>query len=447
MDKNYLLNNNISKSLYFEVAAGLPLIDYHNHLNAADIAGRKRFDDIAEAWLLADPYKHRAMRICGVDEYYITGGADRHEKFLRWCSTVPMLAGNPLYDWSNIEMENLLGEAVPVNGENAEELWRRANERLAGDGYDASGLFHRFRVEYAAPCARLTDELGIFSADSTLAPSLRGDELLLPDADTVRSMEKKSGMRVTDADSYMECISSLLDGFARAGCRFSDHSLDSGFVYCRAAAGADALFARRLAGEVLDAEQSAQLQSMLLVRLADEYARRGWTMQLHIGALRSTSTRLRTLCGKAGGYAGIGSCTDIRALAAMLDDMEQQRHGLPRTVIYNLNPSDNAAVAVLSGSFIGATQGPAWWWCDHIRGMREMLDEFSTFSVLSTFVGMNTDSRSVLSLGRHDYFRRVFCGWAGEKAERGELPHDMQLLGELTKAVCYGNAKKLISDL
>lgn len=444
MEKHYLLTTPLAERLYYETAAGLPLIDYHNHLAVKDLSGNRQFDNIAEVWLLGDPYKHRAMRICGVPEELITGKSSDREKFETWCATYPKLLGGPLYDWSAMEMEKLFGIETQINAENAGKIWDEAGEKLRSPEFSALGIYRHFDVKYAAPCAALTDDLGQFKGVEGLVPSLRGDDIVCPTPALKEKLESLTGIEINDAQTLETAIAARLDAFDAAGCRFSDHALDNGFEYIKEDGKTASRIAEALAGTAPEGREKAALVSGMLRMLARQYARRGWTMQLHIGAQRFTSSKLRAAAGGAGGFAGIGRCADVSSLTAMLDDMEMSEAGLPKVILYTLNPADNAVMAVLSGSFRGVTQGPAWWWCDHLQGMRDMLDIFSTFSVLSTFPGMTTDSRSLLSLLRHDYFRRTFCGWAGEKAARGELPNDYEILSTLTKAVCFENADRLI---
>ena len=422
MDTRYLLTTETARRLYEEAARDLPLVDYHNHLSVADLSSDRSFEDIAELWLLSDPYKHRAMRICGVDETLITGQASHYEKFKAWCEVT-----------------------LPLCADNAERIWQEANEKLRQPEFSAQGVFRHFNVEYAAPCATITEELKPFACLKNLAPSLRGDDLLKPDKALLDTLGSLTGLVIRDQESLTQALRLRLDALHAANCRFSDHALDEGFRYVPEDGKSDRRIRALAAGQTLSPEDRRALSSAMLRLLGTEYAGRGWTMQLHIGAQRFTSSRLRTLAGAAGGFAGIGGGVDVRSLAALLDDLEQGPAGLPKTILYTLNPADNAVMAVLCGSFIGVTQGPAWWWCDHLQGMREMLEVFSSFSVLSTFVGMTTDSRSLLSLLRHDYFRRALCGWIGEKAVRGELPDDFSALSGLVRAMCYENAKKRIA--
>lgn len=460
MDDNFLLNTPLSQRLFHECAQRLPVIDYHNHLNVHDLAGRRSFQNLAQLWLTGDPYKHRAMRICGVAEKYITGEASELEKFDAWMCTLPKLIGNPLYDWSILEMKRVFGIELKPGVTDSRHLWEETGQLLAQPEFSAPGLLEKFHVEYASPCALLTEELEPFSEFAALngpsyfgpalAPSLRGDNLVDVNIQTLDALEQITQMRVTSLEEYFCAIEKRLDEFEQAGCRFSDHALDDGFIYLQDDGRDEERFQALRQGEELEQDDSKRLSCAVLKFLASSYARRNWTMQLHIGARRSTSSRLRALAGPAGGFAGIGSCCDVRSLTCMLDEFEKGRWGMPRIILFTLNPADNAVMSVLSGSYSQdgvsgkITQGPAWWWCDHLYGMREVFENISAFGVLSTFVGMTTDSRSLLSFVRHEYFRRALCGWIGDKAEKGEMEASKDMLRTLVEDICYNNAKKLL---
>lgn len=449
MNKDFLLTTPLAKRLYEEAARDLPLIDFHNHLNVADIVSDRRFDNIAELWLLSDPYKHRAMRICGVPERLITGSADAKDKFFAWCEIFPNLLGNPLYDWSIMEMEWIFGIDLPICKENAQAIWDAANAKLALPEFSAQGLLKQFGCQYVAPCAMIGDDLTPFEALPYLAPSLRGDDLLAPTNALLARLHALTGVAITDLASLEKAIGKRLDDFSAVGCRYSDHALDNGFVYQTDDGKAAERFAAFLRTGAIAAQDRPAFASDMLRLLSKAYAERGWVMQLHIGAQRSTSSRLRTLAGAAGGFACMGHTVDVAALAAMLDEMER-RNGLPRTLLFTLNPADTEVMTVLTGSFAEdgispkVGQGPAWWWCDHAQGMRQVLDSMSSYSVLSTFIGMTTDSRSLLSMLRHDYFRRVLCGWLGKKVQDGDFPEDFDLLASVVRKLSYENAANSI---
>ncbi len=451
MDDHFLLTTQLSQQLYHGCAGLLPVIDYHNHLSVRDLAENRRYQNLAQLWLVSDPYKHRAMRICGVPEQCITGDADDFEKFAAWMAVLPRLMGNPLYDWSVMEMKRVFDIDLIPGVTDAVWLWGETNRKLAMPEYSALALLARFHVEYAAPCAALTDDIADYLRFDNLAPSLRGDDLTALIPSSIDRLEHLTKTAIHTLESYYAAIDRRLDGFAHAGCRFSDHALDNGFAYLPDDGKNRHRFQMWRQSGALEKEDQIRLTSDILRFLAGAYARRGWTMQLHIGAQRNTSTRLRTLAGPAGGFAGIGSGCDVSSLTRMLDDFERDPHGLPRVILFTLNPADNAVMSVLSGSYsqdgvIGKVQqGPAWWWCDHLYGMREVFESISAYGVLSTFIGMTTDSRSLLSFVRHEYFRRALCGWIGEKAARGEFPAEGSMLKTLVEDICYRNAKNVVT--
>ena len=425
MNENFLLKTDGAVRLYNEYAKDLPIIDFHNHLSVKDIAADRMYEDLTELWLAADPYKHRLMRICGVEEHFITGSATPYEKFEKYCEIFPLLAGNPVYDWSRMELSRIFGIDTLPTKESARYIYDRAGELLRSKEFSNNAILKGFGIEYQSPVAALMDDISGFDGKA-VAPSLRGDNLLAPNAELKTQLKAVTGIEITDNASYLKAVCVMLDKFAAAGCRFADHALDSDFF------------------ETDDGSKAA-----MLVALGNEYAKRGWTLLLHLGAKRKTSSRLLKLAGPAGGYAAVGNSFDIAAVCDLLGQMETEG-SLPDTVLFPLNMSDQPALAVMQGSFSqdGVASkvqlGPAWWWCDHTLGIRNTLSCISSFGAVSRFIGMTTDSRSILSFARHDYFRRILCAWIDEQNTAGEweLPFAMQ--GEMVKAIAYQNAKNKI---
>lgn len=457
---DFLLRSATARALYHGHAAAAPIVDYHCHLDPRDLAADRRFADLAQLWVTGDPYKHRAMRIAGVPERLVTGDATPREKFDAWAATVPQTLGNPLHPWTALELKRYFGVDEPLTAESAPRIWETANARLAAPGYTARGLLAQRGVACVCTSDRLLDDLAPHAAIARergalrVLPSLRADDVVaVESADFptwVRALGAATGGAIADYDAFRAALQRKLDDFARAGCRLSDHGLDD-FSYASVGESeAAALFARRLAGETPSPAEAMRLRSALLQFLGAEYARRGWIMQLHLGAQRRTSSRLRRLAGPAGGYAGIGRACDVPSLVAWLDDLESAG-ALPRTILYPLNPTDFAPLAVLAGSFVGdgtpghVQLGPAWWFNDHAPGMRAQLEAVANYGLLSVFIGMTTDSRSLLSMVRHEYFRRVFCDWLGAQAEAGAMPSDVEELGVLVRAVCHGNARRALA--
>lgn len=421
MKDNFLLKSDNAVRLYEQYAKTLPIIDFHNHVSVADIAADRQYENITALWLASDPYKHRLMRICGVEEHYITGDAEPFEKFQKFCEVYPCLAGNPVYDWGRMELSKVFGiQQLPCK-ENARYLYDQTSEMLRAPEYSTNGILKQFHVEYQSPVASLLDDLSGFDG-KTVAPSLRGDNLLAPTADLIAQLKQATGLEITDDASYVTAVCSILDKFSNAGCCFADHALDSDFF------------------------DDGGKKADMLAKLGVEYAKRNWTLLLHMGAKRKTSQRLLEIAGPAGGFAAVGGNFNIGAVCDLLGRMESGG-GLPDTVLFPLDMGDQAPLAVMQGSFSenGVASkvqlGPAWWWCDHTLGIKNTLSCIASFGAFSQFIGMTTDSRSILSFVRHDYFRRLLCSWIDEQNTLGEweLPFEMQ--GQIVRNISYQNAK------
>lgn len=428
MDKNYLLRGEEAIALY-ESVKDLPIIDYHNHLSVKDIKENRKFENLYSLWLECDPYKHRLMRISGIEEHFITGGATPLEKVEKFLGILPYLAGNPVYDWSRMELSRIFGINELPNKDNAKRIYDECTEMLSSSEFYAASLLSGFGIEYQSPVATPLEDLSIFDGKGT-APSLRADDLLSPSEDFKKKLSAQTKTEITDKESYLKAIGTVLDRFEEKGCKFADHALDAGF------------FQNDKSGE----------KSELLKLLGIEYSKRKMTLLLHIDANRSTSERLKAIAGGQGGFAAVGGGFDHLALTGLLSKMESDG-GLPDTVIFPLNMSDQAPLAVLQGSFSedGVSSkvglGPAWWWCDHKNGIRNTLEAVSSFGVLSEFIGMTTDSRSILSMVRHDYFRRILSTYLVEKNCDDEWDAPFEMLEKIARKICYENAKKKIERI
>ncbi len=450
MNDSFALNGKTARLLYEKHARSLPIVDYHNHISARDVQTNRRFEDLTELWLAPDPYKHRLMRISGIPEAYITGDASPREKFRCFASVFPYFVGNPVYDWSLMELEGIFGIGELLCSENADRIYDRITEMLGSEEYRCQAILSRFGIEYQSPVAGILDDLSPYSQKG-FAPSLRGDNLLSPTKELVAALSEGSAS-VTDLNSYIAAIAARLDRFTAAGCRFADHALDDGFVFLPDDGQNDARLARQLGGEPMSACDTAALRSAILTRLGKEYSLRNYTLLLHLDAKRKTSNRLSSLAGPAGGYAAVGGNLRVPHVVDLLGAMEDLG-GLPKTVLFPLDMKDHAALSVIEGSFsedhvaAKVELGPAWWWCDHRLGMINTLECISSFGVLSEFIGMTTDSRSILSFVRHDYFRRVLCSWIGEKYDSGIFHTDERVLGEIVEKISYKNALRRIGNV
>lgn len=460
MSDDFLLTDDLARTLYFEYAAPQPIIDYHNHLSVEELADDRQFADLAGLWLDVDPYKHRAMRILGIPEAAITGRELEPEaRFRQWAAAVPQLTGSPLAAWTRLELSRLFDFNAPLQAGNAAALWRLAAEKLKQPEFSPRRLLRRFRVERACPCRGLADELAPFerlnreAPELGISPSLRGDELLaVDDPAAFAAFAARLGDRIKTPDDLFAAVEARLDELHAAGCRVADFSLDADFLYLRDDGRNSSRLAALLAGESLPPPDRTALRSALLRRFGEVCAARRWLWQLHLGALRQTSTRLRRLAGPAGGYAAIGGAAHLPSIAALLDDLEQSGAGIPRTVLFSLNPADLPLLATLTGSFAadgvrGLVQaGPAWWYNDHRRGIAEHLDILASYGVLSSFIGMTTDSRALPSMVRHEYFRRVLSSYLASRAAAGEIPADPAALGPLVRQLAYENAAQYLRE-
>jgi len=437
----YSFTTPLGQRLY-ETVRDLPIVDFHNHISVEELAQDRRFRDITQLWLESDPYKHRAMRMLGVPERFITGDAEPYEKFAAWCAAFPELTGNPLQIWSQMELRIVFGVDEPICEENAKTIWEKVNACLGCPEFSARGILAKFPVAYQAPCLAIDGNENAF-AGSGAVPSLRADGLF-------GDLKGLCGRLFGAPQSFTQlerAVDDRLQQLENAGCRVCDISLDGGWQYICDDGQAEARFGACLE-DALGAEEKAALDCDILRLLFRLCARRGWTVLLHTGAQRQTSTRLRTVAGPAGGYAAIGS-TSVESVTALLDELERT-DALPRTVLFAMDSAVFDRLAVLCGSFNreghrGYVQlGPAWWWCDHMDGITRVLESVMHYGCLSTFIGMTTDSRSLLSFSRHDYFRRVLCNWLRQKVESGELAPDEKALAALAKKLCYENAAQYL---
>ena len=458
LSKDFLLNTEIAKKLYFGSAADMPIIDYHCHVDPKEIYEDKRFKNITELWLSGDHYKWRLMRSNGVDEYYITGGADDYEKFCKFAELMPKAIGNPMYHWCHLELKNYFGYEGVLNAESAREVWELCEKKLKDENMSVRGIIKQSNVAFIGTTDDPVDSLEyhkLIAADNSfdvrVAPSFRPDKALNIDKagwkDYIATLSRVAETEITDLESLKKALTARIEYFDSCGCRASDHGLDR-MIYATATEDEiNALIARGLAGEIIDSCEAEPLKSELLVHCAKEYKRLGWAMQLHYNCMRNPNSKMFDRLGADKGFDCIGPDNGSRKLAALLDRLYREE-SLPKTIIYSLDASDNAFIDTLIGAFQGTEvagkiqHGSAWWFNDNKQGMRDQLISLANLSLLGNFVGMLTDSRSFLSYARHEYFRRILCTLIGEWVENGEYPDDEATLSKLVKDICYNNAEK-----
>lgn len=451
LDENFLLSTPTAQKLYRSYAAEQPIIDYHCHLSAKEIYENKPFENITRLWLGSDHYKWRLMRSFGIDERYITGEATDKEKFFKWVQAVQTAIGNPLYHWSCLELKNYFGFDRTLCAKEAESIWALCNEKLAQADFTPRGLMERSRVEVICTTDDPADDLQWHQklADSDFAvkvlPSFRPDRALAIEKEDYLDYLARLGA-VESFAKLKAVLAQRLDFFVSLGCILSDHGMAAVPYAPASEAEIESIFAARLKGKLPSEKECAQFKTALLLFLGKEYRKRGMVMQLHFGVMRDISARVYRALGADAGVDAIGAQVSAEDLAAFLGDLDSTAE-LPKTILYSLNPNDNAMIDSIIGAFQtgeakGKIQhGSAWWFNDHYEGMRAHLTALAAQGHLATFVGMLTDSRSFLSYARHEYFRRILCGLIGEWVESGAYPAQEELLAGIVRGICYENAK------
>ncbi len=456
MDDDFLLSNEVSRKLYHEYAKTMPIIDYHCHISPKEIYEDKKFNNITKLWLSSDHYKWRQMRSNGVEEKYITGDGSDFDKFFEWVKTLEMAIGNPLYHWSHLELKRYFGYDGCLNEKTAKEVWQICNEKLGQEDMTARGIIKKSNVKLICTTDDPVDTLCWHeklyddpSFDVKVLPTFRPDRAMSiekPDyLEYINELKKVSGIEIDSFKKLIEALRNRMDYFVSMGCVISDHGLSYVMYEEAMDVEVEKIFASRLLGEIPDSESEAKFKTTFLLKMGREYHKRGWAMQLHYGVKRDNNERLFNKLGADAGVDCINNYTPSSKLADFLNALDKNNE-LPKTIIYSLNPSDNAAIGSVIGCFQDAStvgkiqQGSAWWFNDNLIGMREQMKSLANFSLLGNFIGMLTDSRSFLSYVRHEYFRRIMCDLIGQMVENGEYPKDFEILEKIVKGISYKNA-------
>ena len=453
---DFLLESSHARNLYHQFAADEPIYDYHTHLPVDQIATDHRFADLTEIWLGGDHYKWRAMRANGVAENLITGDADSREKFDAWAATAPHTLRNPLYHWSQLELKRFFDIDALLRPDTADEIWQRANEQIADRSFSTRNLLRRGNVRLLCstddPCDPLTHHQQLArdpESPCVAYPTFRPDKALqMARIDSWRTylnqLTQASGIDCSSLSRFKDALHQRHGFFHQHGCRLSDHGLAAMPVEPCAEADAARIFDRALNQQDLAPGDHDRFASHMMHFFGELNAAKGWTMQLHLGALRNTNSRLFKHLGRDIGCDTIGEAAQVNGLIRFLDELDTHDL-LPKIVLYNLNPSHNRALVAALGNFQrdlpGKLQyGSAWWFLDTEEGMIDQLNALSSIGLLSHFVGMLTDSRSFLSATRHEYFRRILCNLLGRDMQRGALPDDIDMIGDLVRRISYRNA-------
>lgn len=456
MCEDFLLSNETAKVLYHNHAKNMPIFDYHCHLIPSEIAEDKKYNNITEIWLYGDHYKWRAMRSFGIDEYYITGEATDFEKFKAFAKTMPYLIGNPIYHWSHLELKRYFGVDETLNENNAEEIWNKCNEVIQKTDFSARAIITKSNVKYIAttddPADNLEHHIKIAkdeNFDCEVRPTLRPDKAVKIGnegfAEYIKVLGQTENTTITNYKELMEVLEKRVEFFVENGCTITDHALDRVYFKNTNEEEVNEIFIKAINGETLTQDEIEKYATLTMTNLGRIYHKHSMVMQLHIGALRNNNTRMFKKLGPDVGFDSIDDGEVAQPLSRLLDTLDGEDK-LPKTILYCLNPKDNEVLGTMLGNFQGGgiagkiQFGSGWWFNDQKDGMERQMMALSQLGLLSQFVGMLTDSRSLLSYTRHEYFRRILCNYIGDLVENGEYPADMDILGEIIENICYNNA-------
>ncbi len=457
INQNFLLRNKEAAELYSNYAQNQPIIDYHCHLSPKDIADDTQFENLTQAWLYGDHYKWRAMRTNGIGEEYCSGNASDFDKFMKWAETVPFTLKNPLFHWTHLELCRYFGINQLLNPKTASGIFHEASEMLKTKAFSVRNLLKKMDVELVCTTDDPVDSLEYHRKirddgfEIRVIPAWRPDKaMMIENAESynayITKLEAASNKTIVRFTDLLEALQIRHNYFHSNGCRLSDHGLDTFYAENYTDTEIDSIFSGVRKGIQPDHIQIKKFKSAILYHLAVMDFDAGWVQQFHAGAMRNNNTRMLKSIGPDTGFDSIGDLPVASSLSAFLDRLNIE-HKLSKTILYNLNPSDNEVYATMIGNFqegpdAGKIQwGAAWWFLDQQSGMERHIEALSSLGLLSRFVGMLTDSRSFLSFPRHEYFRRNLCNILGKDMENGILPNDMSMIGEMVSNICYSNKK------
>jgi glucuronate isomerase len=462
MGEDFLLQNETAVKLYNDFAKNMPILDYHCHISPKEIAEDKMYSDITEIWLGGDHYKWRAMRSNGIDEEYITGLKSNKEKFFKWAETMPYCIGNPLYHWTHLELKRYFGIDKALSPDTAEEIWNACNQKLQTPEFSAKNIIRKSNVKALCTTDDPLDTLEYHaeirkdkSFNVKVLPAFRPDKVINihKREDFFAWIEKLAEITDSDIinlDALLKALEQRIDFFHESGCRLSDHGLDNIEYFQFSDDEIEKIFKKILNGDVITEIETAKYKTKILLFLGEEYAKRNWVMQYHVGVTRNNNSRMFNEIGADTGFDAVGEFNFAQNLPRIMDALEV-KDLLPKTIIYSVNPKDNFVVGTIIGCFQNSSIpgkiqfGAGWWFNDQKDGMIQQMVSLANLGLLGRFIGMLTDSRSFLSYTRHEYFRRILCNLLGEWIENGEYPYDEKYLKEIIEGVCFNNINKYLN--
>jgi glucuronate isomerase len=456
--EDFLLHSKAAKTLYHEYAKDMPIFDYHSHLPPEQIANDVKFENITQVWLYGDHYKWRLMRTFGINEEYITGDKSDYDKFISWARTVPYTIRNPIYHWTHLELKSYFGISDRIlNPTTADYIYKKCNDLLQKDDFSVKNLIQKFNVKVVCTTDDPTSNLEYHNKikedkfEIKVLPTFRPDKGMAVESskvfnEWVNKLESVTNITINNYDTYISALKERHSYFHDIGCRLSDHGMETIFAENYSDSEISDIFKKIRAGNELGYNEILKFKSAIMIEFGLMDHEKNWTQMLHIGAMRNNNSRLFRLLGPDAGFDSIGDYKVARSLSTFLDILDNGDR-LPKTILFNMNPKENGTLASMVGNFQDGSipgkiqYGPAWWFLDTKIGMTDQINVLSDMGMLSKFVGMVTDSRSFLSYPRHEYFRRILCNILGEEIEKGEIPNDLELIGNIVKDICYNNAK------
>ncbi len=450
---NFLLKNKTAEKLYFDYASKMPIFDYHCHLPEKQILENKQFNDVFEIWLAGDHYKWRLMRNYGVDEEYITGSKSNKEKFIAYCSTLATAFGNPLYHWSQVELKEFFNCELEINAENAELIWNWCNEYIALNKITPQSLIEKSNVSIVFTTNEIFDDLSTFVEIAKkdykfkVIPAFRADKIMNCEAKGYKGFIEKLvelTFEINDIEDLEKAIELRLQEFIKVGTKASDIALEKAYIVTTKEQ-ANKVFKKALLGNGVTQTESETFKGYLTYFLMKLYAKYDIRTEVHVGAMRNNNSVMLEKLGLDTGFDSISDANSTYELSRLFDRLNNEK-SLPKTILFNLNPKMNNEMMTLLGCFQDSSAkgkiqyGPAWWFLDNKVGMEKHLKDLTATGHIGAFVGMLTDSRSLLSYPRHHYFRRILCSYFGEMIENGEMTKDINLVGKVVEDISYNNS-------